>query len=267
MSGLQVTTDLALGGRWTSLRAGEREWLWQNPAVSLAARAEARPGTAFVDAGGGEECFPSVTGDPADGLDHGDVWCRPWVGEPGDAAARTRDGLTLRRRMRHRDDHLRVDYTVSGPPGASVLHAVHLLLDLSEDARVHVPGLPAVLVPGHPEAGTVSRTQWPDGAGVPLDRLGPDDGTARCAVVAADAVEIRDGGHALALRWGTPSGAPVSFLVWRNMGGWPAASPYRSFGIEPMLGATTSLIDADDAELAVLGPGGTLDWWLEIGAG
>lgn len=261
---VRMSTDLARGGRWTSLRTGSREWLWQNPVVTLAERAAARPGTPFVDAGGGEECLPSVGGDPAAGLDHGDVWHRPWVGVPDDAAAQTRDGLTLRRRVRHDDEHLRVDYAVTGAPGTPFLHAVHLLLDLSTDARLHVPGTPDVVVPDHPEVGAVTRTRWPDAGGLPLDRLGPDDGTAVCAVVVSDAVEVHDGEDVLALRWGSEPGAPTSFLVWRNLGGWPAGAPYRSFGVEPMLGAATALADAAPGEAAVLGPSGRLDWWLEV---
>lgn len=263
MTELQVTTDLALGGRWTSLRAGEREWLWRNSAVSLAERAAARPGAAFVDAGGGEECFPSVNGDPALGQDHGDVWCRPWVGEHADASARTRDGLTLRRRLGHRDGTVRADYEITGAPGARFLHAVHLLLDVSEAARLRVPGAPMVTLQGE-RAGT--RTRWPDAAGIRLDRLGPDDGTATGAVVASDAVEILDGDRALRLRWGTEAEVPTSFALWRNLRGWPDGSPYRSIGIEPMLGATTSLEHADTGEAVALGPRGSLTWWLEISA-
>lgn len=263
---LTVMTDLALGGRWTSLRAGEREWLWTNPAVSPAERARVRPGVAFVDAGGGEECFPSVTGMPERGHDHGDVWCRPWVGEPADAAARTHDGLTLRRQLTEQAGVVRADYQITGPPGAPFLHAVHLLLEVSESARLHVPGTPRVRVLDHPEPGASIETVWPVAVGVPADRLGPDDGTATCAIVASTAVEILDGDHLLALRWGADPGTPTSFMLWRNLGGWPAATPYRSIGIEPMLGATGSLADAAPEETAIVPATGAIGWWLEIAA-
>ncbi|WP_420113073.1 hypothetical protein [Pseudactinotalea sp.] len=289
---LTVTTDLALGGRWTSLRSGTREWLWQNPGVTLAERAEARPGTPFVDAGGGEECFPSVTGDPTLGHDHGDVWCRPWVGEPADASARTRDGLTLRRRLSERSGAVRVDYEITGPRssyrrhelvpsevrtrpggtnsadgvrlGARFLHAVHLLLDLSPAATLRVPGTPAVAVQDHPRPGEVTRSTWPEAAGVHLDLLGPDDGTATCAVVASDAVEILDEEDCLSLRWGADPGVPTSFVLWRNLRGWPAGTPYRSIGIEPMIGATTALAEAGPDECAALPATGAVSWWLEV---
>lgn len=264
MTELRAETDLALGGRWTSLRAGEREWLWRNPAVSFADRARARPGAAFVDAGGGEECLPSINGDPARGHDHGDVWCRPWVGEPGDAAVRTAAGLTLRRRLSHVRGVVRADYEISGRPGEPFVHAVHLLLDVSQDATLAVEGSPAVMRRHHPRAGEVTRSTWPDAGGTRLDRLGPDDGTATGAVVASDAVEIDDGDHRLRLGWGAQPGTPTSFLLWRNLGGWPAGVPYRSIGIEPMIGATTALAGARPDEVARIGPDGVLAWWLEI---
>src|SRR3954451_9902644 len=73
--------DCQHGGRWTSWRAGQREWLWSNPGVPAAARVAVEPGDGFVDAGGAEECFPTVRGTP----DHGDVWSRSWRGTPADA--------------------------------------------------------------------------------------------------------------------------------------------------------------------------------------
>jgi hypothetical protein len=265
-----VTTDLPLGGRWTSLRAGgahgQREWLWSNPRVSVAERASVRAGTPFVDAGGAEECLPSVVGAADLGHDHGDVWCRPWVGEPWDAAVRTRDGLTLRRRMGERAGAVRVDYDITGPPGTGLLHAVHLLLDLSEEARLQLPGAVDVEVQDRPSRGDRTRTVWPDGDGVRLDRFGPTDGTARCAVVASDAVDVLDGCDRLSLRWGAPPGVPVSLVVWRNLGGWPAESPYRSIGVEPMIGAATDVAAATPRQLAVIGDDGSLTWWLEVSA-
>jgi hypothetical protein len=264
VSDVRAETDLALGGRWSSLRTGEREWLWRNPAVTLADRAAARHGAAFVDAGGGEECLPSINGDPSRGHDHGDVWCRPWVGEPADAAVRTAAGLTLRRRMDHRGGVVRADYEISGRPGEPFLHAVHLLLDVSEAATLTVSGSPVVTRHDHPGPGEVTRSTWPSAAGVRLDILGPVDGTATGAVVASDAVEIHDGEDILGLRWGTEGDAPTSFLVWRNLGGWPAAAPYRSVGIEPMVGATATLAGASADEVARLGADGRLTWWLEV---
>ncbi|MGH3435092.1 MAG: hypothetical protein ACRDRN_01345 [Sciscionella sp.] len=53
------------------MRAGDREWLWRREEPR---RDAVRPGDAFVDAGGIEECLPTVRGEP----DHGDAWSRRW---------------------------------------------------------------------------------------------------------------------------------------------------------------------------------------------
>lgn len=261
---LTVRSDLALGGRWTSLATPEREWLWRNPRLSEAERATVEPGDTFVDAGGGEECFPTLNG-PSD---HGEVWSRPWAAD-GDAAARATAGdLALRRRLTTDSGVVRASYTIDGPPGAAVLHAVHLLLDVGPGARLEVPRRPDVLVVEWPERGATTSSTWPDGAGVPLDLLGPDDGTARCAVVATDRVDVVDGADRLSLSWGVEPGyaAPVSFVVWRNLGGWPAGAPYRSIGVEPLLGAESNLDRAAPDQLAHLDESGRLAWWLEAGS-
>lgn len=276
---LTVRTDLALGGRWTSLATPEREWLWRNPRIPDAERAAVAPGDAFVDAGGGEECFPTLNG-PSD---HGEVWSQPWSMDPGSsgggsagsaedgagAEAHVRAGdLTLHRRLTTDDGILRAAYTIDGPPGASVLHAVHMLLDVAPGARLEVPGRPNLLVVEWPERGRTVPSTWPDGDGVPLDVLGPDDGTARCAVVATDRVDVVDGADRLSLSWGVESGyaAPVSFVVWRNLGGWPKDAPYRSIGVEPLLGAESNLDRAAPDQLAHLDDAGRIAWWLEIRA-
>lgn len=261
---LTVRTDLALGGRWTSLATPEREWLWRNPRIPDAERAAVVPGDSFVDAGGGEECFPTLNG-PSD---HGEVWSRPWAAD-GDGTARVTTGdLALRRHLTADDGVVRASYAIDGPPGASVLHAVHLLLDVGPDARLEVPGRPDVLVVEWPERGATASSTWPDGRGVPFDVLGPDDGTARCAVVATDRVDIVDGVDRLSLRWGVEPGysAPVAFVVWRNLGGWPKDAPYRSIGIEPLLGAESNLDRATPEQLAHLDDAGRIGWWLEARA-
>lgn len=261
---LTVGTDPALGGRWTSLATPEREWLWRNPRVSAAERAAVAPGDPFVDAGGGEECLPTING-PSD---HGEVWSRPWAAD-GDGGARVQSGdLTLTRRLRADDGTVRARYTIDGKPGAGLLHAVHLLLDVGPGARLEVPGRPDTLVVEWPEPGATTPTTWPDGGGVLLDVLGPDDGTARCAVVATDRLDVVDGADRLSLRWGVEAGyaAPVSLVVWRNLGGWPDGGPYRSVGVEPMLGAETNLDRAAPDRLARLDEDGRLTWWLTVSA-
>ena len=97
---LHWSVDLDRGGRWTSLSTADREWLWTNPDPAIAAeRATVRGGAAdghepaFVDAGGGEECWPTVRGEP----DHGAAWSRTWSGHPSDATVAVPGVGSLRR--------------------------------------------------------------------------------------------------------------------------------------------------------------------------
>jgi hypothetical protein len=203
---LTVEVDLAHGGRWTSLRTPEREWHHPDPAVA-AARAAVVPGAPFVDAGGVEECLPTVRGVP----DHGAVWSRPWS-EAGIVA----DGLRLERRI-HGDGAITVDYAITGRPHAPVVHAVHALLDVSPASRLDAPGVRTAYL-----LDQGSAVPWPPG----LDRLGPDDGTAIAAVLpGCAAVTVVDGPDALGFIWRP---ADCALLLWRNLRGWPEARTDRS---------------------------------------
>ena len=77
---VEIVAVPAIGMKLTNLRRlNGREWLWRS---GIPGREAVRPGAAFVDAGGLEECLPTIAGDP----DHGDVWSRPWTAD-GDALA------------------------------------------------------------------------------------------------------------------------------------------------------------------------------------
>ena len=264
---LAIAVDLDSGGRWTSLRGGGREWLWRNPDAGVrAARLVVRPGESFVDAGGVEEALPTVRGYP----DHGDVWCRPWqdLGAGWSTATwSTQDGEhpptgSLRRRIQPVDDAVQVDYEVVGPPRAGFVHAVHALLDLSPDARVEPRGSFVTEVLDDLSS-MPTPVVWPSG----LDRLGPDDGSATCALLAGcRAVDIVDGPDRLSLSWSTEDARLCSVLLWRNLGGWPQPNPYRSIGIEPMVGRTADWRQGRPDDLARLGPDGTFRWSLRLRA-
>src|ERR1700760_86846 len=116
-----VATDLGHGGRWTSLRTGDREWLWsRSPATVLgAARDSVSPGDPFVDSGGLEECIPTVRGNP----DHGSVWSRRWTVD-----GITVDDFTLSRAFRSSPGELTVDYLLRAEPGYAFVWAAHALL-------------------------------------------------------------------------------------------------------------------------------------------
>jgi hypothetical protein len=110
------------------------------------------------------------------------------------------------------------------------------------------------------DGGAVER--WP----TPLAALGPDDGTAVGAIlVDCPAVTVADG-ERLTFSLDAP-GQPVSVALWRNLGGWPPAGPYRSIGVEPMLGRVFDLADAGPGDAAVVPPSGVLEWRLRVSAG
>ncbi|WP_112672581.1 hypothetical protein [Micromonospora saelicesensis] len=266
---LRVAYDAAHGGRWTSLRGGGREWLWRGPEPG---RHEVRPDDAFVDAGGLEECLPTVRGEP----DHGEVWSRPWRdGGPGTAVIE-RPTFTLTRRIIDSGGVVVADYRLAADPGYRFVWAAHALLDLSPAARLDAPaGTPtrlhpeaaALLPPGSWPTGDPWLTgSWPAPSGLPLDTFGPDDETALGAVLLDCArVQVIDGADRLTLELEC-SGQPRSTALWRNLGGWPANGPYRSVGVEPMLGAAFDLADAGPSDAAVVPPTGEVTWRLTISA-
>ncbi|MEY9926311.1 hypothetical protein ABH926_000933 [Catenulispora sp. GP43] len=263
-----VEFDAERGGRWTSLRAGGREWLWRRPDP---ARRTVRPGDAFVDVGGVEECVPTIRGLP----DHGDAWSRPWRAHSGRTMVQCPD-FELDRRIIAGPAALHLVYTLRAEPGYRFLWAAHALLDLSEQAVLSAPeGTPTRLFPE--AAGLLTDTwpssapyvtgNWPEPRGLRLDRLGPDDGTAVGAVlVGCDAIGVADGPDVLNLRLYAEPDVPVSIALWRNMGGFPHSAPYRSVGVEPMLGSVFDLADAGPHDAAVVPPTGELRWALQITA-
>ncbi|MBP2705919.1 hypothetical protein JOL79_19105 [Microbispora sp. RL4-1S] len=265
---LRPRFDLAHGGRWTSLAGGGREWLWSRPDP---ARRTVVPGAEFVDAGGLEECLPTVRGLP----DHGDVWSRPWSGSAGESSVRG-DGFELVRRVAiDNDGAVTADYRLSAEPGYPFVWAAHALLDVGEDARLVAPeGTPTRV---YPEAAWMLDRPWPPGVpylegrwpaplGPPLDRLGRSDGTSAGAVLRCAAVRVVDGPDVLTLRVEAPPEVPVSTALWRNLGGFPADAPYRSIGVEPMLGAVFDQTEAKEGDTAVVPASGELTWRLILAA-
>jgi hypothetical protein len=236
---VSLRTDLAHGGRWTSLRAGGREWLWHR---AVAGRDSVCPGDPFVDAGGLEECIPTVRGVP----DHGAAWSRPW------SSSSTVDCGDFRLSRRFLDDG--AAYRLEASPGYRFVWAAHALLDLTPAATLEAPPGTEVRVDG----GAVET--WP----TPLAALGPDDGTAVGAIlVDCPTVTVADG-ERLTLTLEAP-GQPVSTALWRNLRGWPPAGPYRSIGVEPMLGRVFDLALARDGQdTAVVPASGVCEWRLRV---
>ncbi|MFE2606395.1 hypothetical protein [Streptomyces mirabilis] len=253
---VRVATDPDHGGRWTSLTAGGREWLWHRDEPR---RRAVRPGDPFADAGGLEECVPTVRGLP----DHGDAWSRPWRRAGEEDVAEGPD-FRLARRIGERGDAVVADYTLAAEPGYRFVWAAHALLDLSPAARIDVVG-PAVTRLYPDEGDHWVAGNWPSVDGVPLDRLGPDDGSAVGAVVLTSRVSVHDGADTLHLSV-EADGQPVAVALWRNLGGFPQGAPYRSIGVEPMLGRVFDRAAADDGDTAVVPPAGEVTWRLTVTA-
>jgi hypothetical protein len=264
-----VSTDLSHGGRWTSLCLAGREWLWHRDDPR---RGQVAPGDPFIDAGGIEECAPTVRGQP----DHGEAWSRAWR-DLGDGGAEADCGtFTLSRRITCSDDVVTARYRLTARPGYRFVWAAHALLDVSAGATLRLPGESAVRL--YPEAAALLdwpwpgeapfvTARWPGPGRVQLDRLGPDDGTAVGAIVTGCAsVTVCDGDDRLRLSLNASGGLPASVALWRNLGGFPDGDPYRSIGVEPMLGSVFDLEQAWQPDDAVtVPPAGYVEWELEIG--
>jgi hypothetical protein len=165
--------------------------------------------------------------------------------------------FVLRRRLRV-DRGVTASYRLDAAPGFRFVWAAHALLDVSPRATVELPSGAPTRIFADDGPGYVTEA-WPAGG---LDRLGPDDGTAVGAVVVGPStVRVADG-QRLQLSLGTDQ--PTSVALWRNLAGWPADQPYRSIGVEPMLGATFDLATAGPGDAVTVPASGSVTWDLEL---
>lgn len=273
---LTVRVDAGHGGRWTSLHGGGREWLWHRDEPR---RAGVRAGDGFADAGGLEECVPTVRGTP----DHGDAWSRAWTATSAsglDHVVRCAD-FELSRHIDVRGGVVVADYRLVAEPGFRFLWAGHALFDLSDSALLRIDGGAKARV--FPEAAPHLDRPWPAGAawiegdwpapaGARLDALGPDDASAIGAVIyrtgqagAASTAVVRDAADSLRMSV-QAEGQPTGIALWRNLAGFPPERPYRSIGVEPMLGRVFDLADAGDGDCALTPASGEVSWRLTIAA-
>ena len=99
-----------LGGKISEITLGGRQWLWHNPDVPVAARAEGAPFSLATDCGGYDDCFPTL----AECLiptwvqvvrsrqlpEHGELWSQPpefslTADENGSSATCRWEGIAL----------------------------------------------------------------------------------------------------------------------------------------------------------------------------
>jgi hypothetical protein len=199
--------------------------------------------------------------------DHGAVWSLPWEISGDDTASIARPGFRLTRRLASRAGVVTADYRLDADPGFAFVWAAHALLNLSPAARLVAPDGIVTRVDVEPDAtgGPPWREgAWPTAAG--LDRLGPDDGSAVAAVLRdCPHVSVIDGADQLTFALDC-DGQPRSTALWRNLRGWPDPNPYRSIGVEPMLGAVFDRTLGTPADRAVVPPAGKVTWRLTITA-
>ncbi len=236
------------------------EWLWSRPDPR---RYLVHPGDAFVDVGGAEECFPTISGTP----DHGEVWSQPWERREDVVRVTTRSG-ELQRRMTVDGDRIEFRYTLTAAPGMQFVWALHALVRPDPGMRLSVPGQPIVRCWSDGDDRPAVETRWPTpDIGRDLEELpGDDDGTARFVAVSGcgELSLSAPDGHRMRFRLDAP-GQVHGIGIWRNLNGYPADdAPYRSFGIEPMLGTHHHLGHASPAEAAVVPAGGTAEWRVAI---
>jgi hypothetical protein len=258
-----VLADHDFGGRWDSLRdPSGKEWCWSRPDPR---RYSARPGDAFVDVGGLEECLPTLAGDP----DHGDVWARPWTRVSDDTHAVHAPTFTLQRRIDAGGDVV-VSYLLTADPGFTFVWAFHLLVVPADDLSVHLPGGGSLRSWPKGYASAPVDTTWPHGPGrIRFDHLEGDDGTSAFALARGEGhVTLASDGRTLRLEL-TADDQPVATGFWLNLHGyaWDGSRPYRSIGFEPMIGHHPDRGYASDGELGAVDAGGHASWSLRITAG
>lgn len=259
--GPHLETDLSRGGRITSLRSPDGfEWLWTNPRVT---RTSVKPGANFVDAGGAEECFPTIAGVP----DHGDVWTREWHRLNASTAYCSTEHARLTRSIRLDEELIVMRYRVDAPPGYRFVWAFHALINPSYELLLRVAEGEAVLTWPSGYQKDPARWTWPQvGTQARFDDMTRDDGTAEFALLLDRAeLEVQIGARFLCLSIDAP-GLQTSVGVWRNLRGyaWDGAAPYRSIGIEPMLGQNPN---RDGGEGVVVPSDGYLEWTLRLRCG
>ncbi|MEV6281511.1 hypothetical protein [Kribbella sp. NPDC051770] len=248
-----VGVDLTDGGRWTSLVLGGREWLWSGPGLVSGPRTG---DPAFTDAGGLDECFPTVRGLP----DHGGLWNQVWTTD-GSWDIVEWDGTLLRRKILADELTVTANYRLTAPAGYRFVWAAHALLDCAVGASIDVPDGTACRL--YLDDSPWVADTWPTSLG--LGTYGPTDGSAVGAVLDTPSASVRDRGRRLTFELSCP-GQPVSTALWRNLGGFPAGTPYRSLGVEPMLGRVFGLDEAGTGDAAVVPESGELEWRLTVTA-
>ncbi|MSP12640.1 MAG: hypothetical protein EXR62_06745 [Chloroflexi bacterium] len=290
------------GAKIASLRSGSsgREWLSSNPHLEIRLP---RYGASYVqeyDAGGWDECFPSVSAGNYPAYpwqdtylpDHGEVWSLPWeikweqqtpsVLHLKASTSGVHFPYNFARSLEMRQDEpgFRLNYRVTNYAAFPFLclWSCHPLLRIAAGMRLELPP-GAEIRPNAPIPDVIGH--WPManlGNGEEDISLipGPEAGVARKLFVGPLPCEntrlgyaiLRDNhsGEALTMRF-DPRQIPYVGL-WQNYGGWsqvPGAPPYYNLGLEPCLGCPDALRQAMAwGSIAVVPPKGVISWQLQV---
>jgi len=257
-----IVTEPALGGRCSSLRSARgREW-FANRAQLGAARALVRPGDPFIDAGGFEECFPTIAG----AFDHGEVWSQPWLVQDGVLTV-AGAGYRLEREIAARGGAVVFFYRLEAAAGFRFIWAGHTSVALSNEAVLRAPlGARVRLWPDHWRLHPNLEQRegpWPAPLGVPLDKLAEDGSAVFAMLLDVPELSVNDGGDRLTFRL-EAAGQPIGIAIWRNLGRWPEHDPYRSIAIEPAIGHHFDRDLAGAGEVGVVPASGSVEWRLVL---
>lgn len=293
-AGCSVTLLPALGGKISSIAAGEHELL-QAPLNPYRTR-EPETGFEESDAGGWDECIPTVAactlaygGGEVDAPDHGDLWGVPWH-----VLAADDDSATLRARCASLPLELTRSSILTATVSGWTLHLLYTLVNVGDESvpwlwsahplfavdpgdRVLLPKeVASVRVEGSGDgmlrAG--QRVLWPvaeqtDGSPRDLSvTLGPDaeTGDKLFAGPLQDgwcALERRGLGLRLTMRF--EASIIPSLGLWLCYGGWPERPGTKQVcvAIEPTTAPADSLAAAGDATRWIA-PGASVTWPLEL---
>lgn len=295
---LRLTLVPELGGKITSIVRLESgyEYLLQPDNTEGAYRPRSY-GDSFesYDTSGFDECIPTIAEcrypeEPYGWRqlpDHGDVWCLPstleFIGEQIRLATFLRSlPLCFARRVQLHKNRVRIDYEVNNLTQSTVkfLWSAHPLLRVQAGAEIILPPEVTEVEVGWSKDERLGksgdRCGWPrasesSGQILAINRVAsPTSNTAEklftprlsagfCGVF------LPRQNESIVFRF-DPRLVPYAG-IWICQGGWPTGRAGKHFtvALEPCNGRPDSLDKAIGRnECAVLEPGGTMQWWMEI---
>ena len=289
---LRVTVWPKQGGKVVSIvaqtSAGPVELL--HPPLHSYGTATASSGFQFSDAGGWDECFPSVAACAMGGIqipDHGDVWRKLWTADfDGSILNASVDAFSVPVRFSKHlsldDAKLQTEYTAENisQQTTEFLWSAHPLFQVEEGDRILLPGSVAdVHVEGSTIDGLVgldSRCAWPmaeisGGECIDLSKVGPPDSTTAHKLFAGRLSSGWCGLYRSKLQLGIlmqfdPALTPYAGL-WISQAQWPAGSARRQYtvALEPTFAPCDALDRASAMGCSmILKPGDSFSWPLVL---